>query len=280
MDIMNRNSRLTAEQKELTYRSIFQDSIDPKCIIDREGNLIDANEAFCERMNINSTNYIDINIYNILPEDIARKRRKYADEVFQTGKRLFFEDERDCCYFRNSVYPVLGDNDKTEMLYIIIQDITESKIAEQKNKKHAAFSKEAMEAFPGAFTVLDSSGKIVSCNSYFRKLIAKNEDDDLSGINTFDLFHPDDIAPLNEKLKNIIENGTEETADLRVLLHGGPEYRWFRISTKRLIVDQELFLVSAGTDIEKYTGVRLLKILITVSCLKIKTYSDILPLPI
>ena len=28
------------------------------------------------------------------------------------------------------------------------------------------------------------------------------------------------------------------------------------------------------------TGVRLLKILITVSCLKIKTYSDILPLPI
>ena len=249
---MNRNSKLTAEQKELTYRSIFQDSIDPKCIIDREGNLIDANEAFCERMNINSSNYIDINIYNILPEDIAQRKRKYADEVFQTGKRLFFEDEKDGCYFRNFAYPVLGDNDKTEMLYIIIQDITESKIAERKNKKHAAFSKEAMEAFPGAFTVLDSTGKIVSCNSYFRKLIAKNEDDDLSGINTFDLFHPEDKAPLYDKLKNIIENGVEETADVRILLHGGPEYRWFRISTKRLIIDHEIFLVSAGTDIEKY----------------------------
>lgn len=249
---MNRNSRLTEEQRKQTYRSIFKDSHDPKFIIDREGIILDANNAFCKYMGIKASNCFDINIYSKLPPDIAVERKAYADKVFQTGVRLYFEDERDGIYSRVHIYPVFGDTGETKMLYIVIQDITETKISAIKNEIHAAFSKEAMDAFPGAFTVLDSSGKIVSCNSYFRNFIQKTKDDDLSGINTFELFHPDDQALAAEKLQDILHRGIEETADLRVRLHGGPEYRWFRITTKRIIVDNEIFLVSAGTDIEKY----------------------------
>lgn len=250
---MNRNSKkFTEAQKEQTYRSIFKDSCDPKFIIDQHGNILDANDAFCDHMGIKANDCLNMNIYSIFPRDIATRSKKHADEVFRTGKSSYFEDERDGVYLRNSVYPVFGENGEKEMLYIVIQDITTSKLAELKSKKHSAFSNEAMEAFPGSFTVLDSTGKIVSCNSYFRNLIAKTEDDDLSGINTFDLFHPDDHALAFEKLQIILQNGTEEAGDLRVRLHGGPEYRWFRISTKRLIVDNEIFLISAGTDIAKY----------------------------
>jgi PAS domain S-box-containing protein len=248
---MNEQSKLTEEQKELTYRAIFKDSCEPKFIIDRKGYILDANSSFCERIGKKPSDCISLNIFSIFPSDISSRRKHYADEVFRTGKRLYFEENSDEHYFRISIYPIFGDSDKAVMLYILVQDITEIKKVESKNKKHAAFNREAMEAFPGPFTVLDSTGKIVSCNSYFRKLIAKNEDDDLSGINTFDLFHPDDIAPLNDKLLNIIENGAEETADLRVLMHGGPDFRWFRLSTKRIIIDKELFLVSSGIDIEK-----------------------------
>ena len=62
MDIMNRNSKLTEEQKELTYRSIFKDSSDPKCIIDRDGIILDVNEAFCERMGKKASDCHGMNI--------------------------------------------------------------------------------------------------------------------------------------------------------------------------------------------------------------------------
>lgn len=109
-----------------------------------------------------------------------------------------------------------------------------------------------MDAFPGAFTIMDADGRVISCNSYFRNLIAGKENDDLSGLNTFELFHPEDQALAFAKVSTILEQGTEETADLRIRLHGGDTYHWFRISTKRLIVDNEIYLMSAGTDIEEY----------------------------
>jgi len=249
---MDEHSRLTEEQKEHTYRSIFKDSCEPKFIIERDGCIVDANSSFCKRIGKEPIECIGMNIYSMFPSDVSERRKKYADKVFLTGKRLYFEEDSDGHYFRNSIYPIFGDTGEAEMLYIFVQDITEIKLSELKHKRHAAFSKEAMEAFPGAFTVLDSRGSIVSCNSYFRNLIASAESDDLSGINTFELFHPDDRAFAYKKLENILTKGTEETADLRIRLYGGSEYRWFRISTKRLVIDNEIFLVSSGTDIEKY----------------------------
>jgi PAS domain S-box-containing protein len=249
---MNSNSMLTEEQKELTYRTIFKDSSEPKLLIDRDGVILDVNEAFCKRMSKKACDCLGMNIYGMLSPEVATRRKSFADEVFRTGKRMYFDDDRNGHYLRNALYPIFGDNGETKMLYILIQDITQTKLAELKTQKIAAISQEVMEAFPGPFTVLDVNGKIVSCNSHFHKIVATNNDEDLSGINTFDLFHPDDLVHLHIKLANIVKHGAEETADLRILMQGGPEYRWFRISTKRLIIENEIFLVSSGTDIEKY----------------------------
>ena len=202
---MNRNSKLTEKQKKLTYRSIFKDSCESKFLIDRAGTILDANDAFCERIGKAPHECHGMNIFSLLPPDVAARRKKYMDEVFRTGKQVYFEDENKGQYLRSSIYPISGDNGDIEILYILVQNITEIKLNEQKNKKYAAISQEVMDAFPGAFTILDSTGKIISCNSYFRNIIAKSKDDNLSGINTFELFHPDDIAPLNEKLNNIIK---------------------------------------------------------------------------
>ncbi len=227
---MNSQAKLIADQRDLTYQIIFQNSCEPKFIIDREGIILDANNAFCERIGKRIIDCIGMNVYSILSPDNAAERKKYAETVFQSGKRVYYEEEKNGHYFRVSIYPGFVNNGTVAMIYIFVQDITEAKKAESKNKTHAAFSKEAMEAFPGAFTVLDSTGKIVSSNSYFRDIIAKDKDDDLSGINTFDIFHPDEQAFAYKKLENILLNGVEETADLRIRLHGGPEYRWFRIT--------------------------------------------------
>jgi PAS domain S-box-containing protein len=249
---MNENAGFSEIQKELAYKGGFQNNSEPIFIIDRQWNIVHANSAFAERFGKKLEEAIGINVSWLLSPDVRDVRIKHAEYAFRTGSRRIFEDYSKGRYFRHSVYPVAGNDANVNFLYIIVQDITETKLDELKIKRVAAISQEAIEAFPGPFTVIDVKGKIVSCNSHFHNIIAKEANEDLSGINTFDLFHSDDHSLLFEKLQNIIQNGVQETADLRVRLNGGAEYGWFRITTKRIIIDNEIFLVSSGTDIEKY----------------------------
>ncbi|NTU96588.1 MAG: PAS domain S-box protein [Chlorobiaceae bacterium] len=249
---MQSNSGSKREKQDITYRVIFEESTEPKIIIDRDGMIIDANKAFADTFGKKIPDCIGLNAFSLLPADIAGERKKKIEETFLTGQRLVFEDERNNRFYRNSLYPVKNKEGIFDCIYIFAQDITDIRIAEKRTKKQSAFNREAMEAIPGPFVVLDPGGTIISCNSYFRNVVTGKEEDELSGINTFDLFHPDDRALAIAKLENIKENGTEESAEIRVMIHGGPDFRWFRISTKRIIVDNEMFLVSSGTDIEKY----------------------------
>ncbi len=252
---MHINSEGTENQRENTYRIIFDESSDPAFIIDREGTILDANKAFASLFSEQFTDCADcvgLNVFGLLDTNVAEERRKHIDHAFRNGKRTFFEDERNGRFFRNTLYPIPGKDGIIENIYILAQEITETKRSETKSKIQAAFSREAMEAVPGPFVVLDARGAIINSNSHFRKIIARNEEDNLSGLNSFDLFHHDDRSFAYEKFNNILQKGTEEIGEIRIMVHGGPEYRWFRISTKRIFVDNEMFLLSTGNDINEY----------------------------
>ncbi len=247
---MSNYPEITQELLDLTYRVDFEESGNPKFIFDRDGKILNANNAFARYFGKQVEAFIGMSIYSLLPQKVADERKKHADEAFLTGKSLRFEDESHGRFFRHTVYPVPEQNGKILKLFVFVEDITEAKLAEKKSKKLTAFTREVMEVFPGAFAILDSRGAIVSCNSYFRNVVIGKEEDQLPGINTFDLLHPDDKALVFEKLDNILQKGIEESGDVRVLTHGSTEYRWFRITTKPLIIDGEIFLASTGTDIE------------------------------
>jgi PAS domain S-box-containing protein len=249
---MNGNTRLTAEQQKLIDRKVFEESDDPIMIVNREGTILYANHAATLNLQDSHGECPERNRAGFLPPEVHELRKQSTEEAFRTGKLQIFEGAKNGRIFRHCIYPVRGDSGVTELLYIRVQDITDLIITKPHINFHAAFTTEAMEAFPGAFTILDATGRIISCNSYFRNLIARKTDTELSGTSTFDLFHPDDQTEAFKKLENILQYGTEQTAELRILLHGGPEYRWFRITTKRLIVDHVTFLVSSGIDIDKY----------------------------
>ena len=250
--VMPKNSGLTQELKELTYRIVFEESKELKFIIDRDGKILNANNVFTTLIGKTLEDCLGMNAFLFTEGNIAEERRKQTNKAFRTGQRIIFEDESNGRCFRNTLYPIAAEDGKIDKLFVSTQDVTDITRQEKRSKQHSAFSREAMEAIPGPFVVLDSMGFIITCNSLFRKIIARNDDNDLAGINTFDLFHPDDKALAYEKLDRILRKGNEESDEIRILTNGGPEFRWFRISTKRIIVDNELFLVSSGIDIEEY----------------------------
>ncbi len=251
---MTSNSGNRKDQQDITYQIVFRESSDPKMIIDRDGMILDVNNAWARLFGKNPQACLGLNAFRLIDAnaDDNNERKKKVDEACRTGKQVHIDDEWQGKHFRNWFYPVRGKDGVIDRLYVCSQEITDIKLAESRSRKQSAFNREAMESIPGPFVVHDNLGAVVSCNSHFRNLIARNDGDDLKGINSLDLFHPDDREIAYEKLDDIIQKGTEETADLRILINGGPEFRWFRISTKRFFVDDEMFLVSFGTDIEKY----------------------------
>jgi PAS domain S-box-containing protein len=246
---MPRKPGLTQELKELTYRIVFEESSDLKFIIDRDGIILNANNALAYRFGKQPEDFHGLNIYSLLAREVAAERKKHADEAFLTGKRQVFEDHSNGRFFRNFLYPVNEENGTCNKLYVFAQDVTEEKLSEKQTNKYAAFSREAMEAFPGPFVVLNPQGDIITSNSCFRQVIAGKEEHELPDVNAFDLIYPDDKTLVYEKLTEILQHGTEEAAEIRILIHGGAEYGWFRISTKKIVIDDDVFLLSTGTDI-------------------------------
>jgi len=242
----------TQELKELTYRIIFEESSELKFIIDHDGIILNANNAVAERFGKQPEDCLGLNIYSLLPQEVADERKKHADEAFLTGKHHFFEDDSNGRFFRNFFYPVKEENGNCNKLYVVAQDVTEVKLTEKQTNKYSVFSREAMDVFPGPFVVLNPQGDIIASNSCFRQVIAGKKEHELPSVNAFDLIHPDDKALGYEKLREILQKGTEEAAEIRILIHDDTEYRWFRISTKRIIVENEIFLGSSWIDINEY----------------------------
>ncbi|NHQ60456.1 GAF domain-containing protein [Chlorobium sp. BLA1] len=119
----------------------------------------------------------------------------------------------------------------------------------QSPKYEQIFSKAIIDPFPGSFTINDANGRIVWWNAYYRDVILGLPESELAGYEAMKVFHPDDRALAFEKMSNILAHGVEETAEGRVLLHGGPEYQWRMLSGSRIMIEGEPFVVAIGIEI-------------------------------
>ncbi|HWR00303.1 MAG TPA: PAS domain S-box protein [Chlorobaculum sp.] len=110
---------------------------------------------------------------------------------------------------------------------------------------HKTFS----DAFPKSMYLVDAEGRIVRWSPWFRDRIAGRSDDELSTIKFLDLVHPDDRELAAQRMRNILEHMVEETVELRILLKGGPAYRWFLLTGSRFERDGHFYIVGTGIDI-------------------------------
>ncbi|NTW51705.1 MAG: PAS domain S-box protein [Chlorobiaceae bacterium] len=105
------------------------------------------------------------------------------------------------------------------------------------------------EVFPQSMYLVDGDGRIVRWSPWFRDRIAGQSDEVLASIRFIDLVHPDDRELAAQRMRNILEHKVEETVELRILLKGGPAYRWFLLTGSRYERDGHYYIVGTGIDI-------------------------------
>jgi two-component sensor histidine kinase len=72
------------------------------------------------------------NIFDNLPQDLARKRKAMVEQVVNTGKPVTYQDKREKRYFDSNLYPIFDKTGEVIQVAICAKDITEQKQAEFK----------------------------------------------------------------------------------------------------------------------------------------------------
>jgi len=239
----------TALEQRYNALHVVFDTIEPAFIMDREGTILDANKAFAAAFGKQVEEYLQTNAFDLLPPEVAAKRKIKIAEALSTSKMVMYEDERYGRFIRLSISPIADNDGKMTKLYIVAQDITDLRLAEKNSKSQETLSKALIEAIPGAFYMVDSEGHYAVWNTFQRDVVVGKPDSEMMNTYAIDTIHPDDKALVAEKMTNILQHGSEESEEVKILIHGGPEFRWFRISGKKIIFNGDPFILGIGSDI-------------------------------
>ena len=128
-------------------------------------------------------------------------------------------------------------------------DISERKQAEAVVQREQILSKTIIDSIPGTFYLLDENGRYTRWNAYQRDEIVGKPEDQMASASALDTIHPDDRALVQSKIANVLQNGKEESVEGRVLLRGGPAFRWLLMTGRGMMIEGRPFLVGIGIDI-------------------------------
>ena len=111
-------------------------------------------------------------------------------------------------------------------------------------------------SIPGAFYIFGADGRYRRWNSYLRDEICGRSDADMPAVSVLDAIHPDDrrslgehIAKVLEHIAKVLEQGAEASVEGRILVKGGPAFRWFLMTGRRIVLDGDPCVIGIGIDI-------------------------------
>jgi len=108
-----------------------QITIDRALLLEPDGTVMAANETAAKAFHRTPEELIGLNIYDLLPPDLAKTRVAINAEVLRTGRPIRAEDQREGRILDIRVNPVFDSEGKAFRLAIFATDITERKQAQE-----------------------------------------------------------------------------------------------------------------------------------------------------
>ncbi len=233
-----------------SIHSLFDNFADPVFLMDTHYSILAANTAFTASFGKSVEECLNTNVLDLLTPELRELRRNCTKKVITTAKPLSWEDEQGDATLRHTIYPITDKEGKVDQLLVFVQNISEAKTIELQLQTEAAINRSLIESIPGIFYLVDQNGLIVRYNDYVRREIFGHQQGDGIGFNSLKLVHPDDRERAKKTLQSALSNEDDEiTFEYRVRLNGGPEYRWFLVTTRKVTLGVNPFLIGVGIDI-------------------------------
>ena len=180
----------TLQESKKTAKELINALTDFVGLIDTQGIILDVNEAMAQRFDSEKYELIGLHGWDLLPQDLAKQREAYAEQVIQSGKSVRFEDERQGIWFDNAFFPVFNTQNKVIKIAILARDITDRKQAEKALREREERYRTVLETNPDPVVIYDMEGKVVYLNPAFTNVFGWTLEE-RSG-KKMDIFVPDE----------------------------------------------------------------------------------------
>jgi len=209
----------TIEDSSRHYKQVIDSIQDSICVIDKNLKIISYNTAFAEKVNLPIDKIKGLKCYkvihryenNLFRQHCSKYSKKTGCIVTQALKNKLpqFYTEKNIDkdgqpkYHSLSIFPSIGKTGKIYHAVIIIRNITEQKIAEEKIRRLNEFNEKVLNNAPVSIMVINKKGDITATNDYIKKITKSN---DYVGKNIFKInFFKNE--KLTDKYKKLLKTG-------------------------------------------------------------------------
>jgi len=244
-------------QSEATARALLNAPADMTMLADSDGVLLDVNEAMARRLGKPVSELIGTSGWDWLPPDVAERRRPYHEAVFQSGKPVRFEDEREGQWFDIRLYPICDMHGKAIRIAAVSRDMTDLKLAEQALRESEERWRSLVENAPDYVVTVDREGRILFTNRGGPRL-------DQPASSYFDRKITDWVAPeardlVMESIEKVFVTGVNGVYEAPALLPDGTT-AWFAVHAGPIRRDGEVVaVVNLAHDISERRQVEEIK---------------------
>ena len=181
-------------------------------LFDRDGKILTANKAFCQRFNIEGGGAAGLTLSDLLPASLVAARSSVVRQAFETGEVIHIEDIDEIGGFESTVYPVFDHQNEVMYVAAFTRDVTDRLQMEERQRRDQRVMLAIANEPKNIFMLLDRLGTILMTN----ELMARSYDrsiDEMIGLCYWDLL-PKTVAEFRRSVfDKVIQTGVAERVD-------------------------------------------------------------------
>lgn len=237
------NLLIQSEEKVWSVLNATQESV---FVFDAEGRITMANSTARKRLNnVKENEVLGHHFSEFMPESLAKKRREKLDEIFNYGKPIEFEDERDGKMFNHNFFPIFKDGKVTEVV-TYSTDITERKKYEDNLRENEDRFRTIAKSLPVLIAIYRTKDSILEfANESFEKAFGYNIGELTNKKLPESFFNPQDPGDLGFLLE---KKGRVDNIEIRVKKSDGTPF-WIMTSARKIQLKSEDAYLTASIDI-------------------------------
>jgi PAS domain S-box-containing protein len=223
------------KESEKRYRQLFEGSVDGIVIVDLEGRIIDCNASYQKMLGYSLEEFKSLSCYEITPVRWHEWEAEIIDQqVIEKGYSDTYEKE----YIRKdgTVFPVeltaycqKNDSGQPGMMWAVVRDISERKLAEKERsqliaslkKSEASLAQAQRVAYFGSWEFNVLTHKCIWSEEKFRIFGLDSTKSHPTFAELLELIHPEDRASFEKNVSSAIANGSCYKVEFRIVRPDG-----------------------------------------------------------
>lgn len=234
---------------QLSNDMLFKYSLDGIMLTKPNGDILQANPAACEILDMSEQEIIARGREGIVAKDEkleaalderSRKGGFYGELNFihRSGRKIPVE-------VTSSIFRNYGGEKRTSLIF---RDISRRKENELALRQEKEFTDVVLNNLPGLFYILNQEGQIVRFNEHATEVFGLAADE-IIGRSAAEFVHESDKEKVFEYVSKVLEDGYQ-TFELKLNIVGG-ETATFRFNAERLEQQDRTLIIGAGINITK-----------------------------